>query len=160
MRIQKLENSGFPFGVRELRHLDKLGDRRCGVGGAERVLPQGKLQRNEILTNQTNLSAELATGSVKHTLNAGIELTRNARRVQDRPIRFGARFATLPFPVESGAKVREFGLSLGTGLRFAQDRAGIDHAGVDLSVERVWRGARGGFRESAWLIGLGITVRP
>lgn len=41
-----------------------------------RVLPQGKLQRNEILTNQTNLSAELATGSVKHTINAGIELTR------------------------------------------------------------------------------------
>ncbi len=93
-------------------------------------------------------------------LSAGVELTRNARRVEHRPIRFGARFATLPFPVESGARVREFGLSLGTGLRFAQDRAGIDHAGVDLSLERVWRGARGGFRESAWLIGLGITVRP
>ena len=93
-------------------------------------------------------------------LSAGFELTRNARRVQHRPIRLGARFATLPFPVESGARVREFGLSLGTGLRFAQDRAGIDHAGVDLSLERVWRGARGGFRESAWLIGLGITVRP
>ncbi|VTU25905.1 TonB-dependent receptor Fiu [Variovorax sp. PBS-H4] len=41
-----------------------------------RVLPQGKLQRNEILTNQTNLTAELATGSVKHTINAGLELTR------------------------------------------------------------------------------------
>jgi catecholate siderophore receptor len=41
-----------------------------------RVAPQGKLQRNEILTNQTNLTAELATGSVKHTINAGIELTR------------------------------------------------------------------------------------
>lgn len=93
-------------------------------------------------------------------LSAGIELIRNARRVQHRPIRLGARFATLPFPVESGARVREFGLSLGTGLRFAQDRAGIDHAGVDLSLERVWRGARGGFRESAWLIGLGVTVRP
>ena len=93
-------------------------------------------------------------------LSAGIEITRNARRVQHRPIRVGARFATLPFPVESGATVREFGLSLGTGLRFAQDRAGVDHAGVDFSLERVWRGARGGFRESAWLIGVGITVRP
>jgi catecholate siderophore receptor len=41
-----------------------------------RVLPQGKLQRNEILTNQTNVTAELATGAVKHTLSAGIELTR------------------------------------------------------------------------------------
>lgn len=93
-------------------------------------------------------------------LSLGVELTRDARRVQHRPIRFGARFATLPFPVESGARVREFGLSLGTGLRFAQDRAGVDHAGVDVSLERVWRGARGGFRESAWLIGIGITVRP
>ncbi|HEX6644389.1 MAG TPA: hypothetical protein VF037_06920 [Gemmatimonadales bacterium] len=93
-------------------------------------------------------------------LAAGVELTRDARRAQHRPIRFGARFATLPFPVESGARVREFGLALGTGLRFAQDRAGVDHAGVDLSLERVWRGARGGYRESAWLIGLGVTVRP
>jgi hypothetical protein len=93
-------------------------------------------------------------------LAAGVELTRDARRVQHRPIRFGARFATLPFPVESGARIREVGLSLGTGLRFAQDRAGVDHAGVDLSLERVWRGARGGFRESAWLLGIGITVRP
>ncbi|HEX6091199.1 MAG TPA: hypothetical protein VFZ13_13660 [Gemmatimonadales bacterium] len=93
-------------------------------------------------------------------LSAGVELTRNARRAQHRPIRIGARFATLPFPVESGERVREFGLSLGTGLRFAQDRAGVDHAGVDLSLERVWRGARGGFRETAWLIGIGVTVRP
>ncbi|WP_077000150.1 catecholate siderophore receptor Fiu [Variovorax sp. KK3] len=41
-----------------------------------RVIPQGKLQRNEILTNHTNVTAELATGSVKHSLSAGIELTR------------------------------------------------------------------------------------
>lgn len=122
--------------------------------GAQAIVRQWS-RADEALRNLGGTGAQDAVD-----LSAGIELTRNARRVQDRPIRFGARFATLPFPVESGARVREFGLSLGTGLRFAQDRAGIDHAGVDLSVERVWRGARGGFRESAWLIGLGITVRP
>jgi catecholate siderophore receptor len=41
-----------------------------------RVNPQGKMQRNEILTNQTNLTAELATGSIKQTVSAGIELAR------------------------------------------------------------------------------------
>ncbi|HEU5050317.1 MAG TPA: hypothetical protein VFU00_08355 [Gemmatimonadales bacterium] len=101
------------------------------------------------------------TGAVNTVdLSAGLELTRNVRRPEQRPIRFGLRFATLPFPVESGARVREAAVSLGTGFRFAQDRLGLDHAGIDLSVERVWRGARGGFRESAWLVGLGVTVRP
>lgn len=41
-----------------------------------RVLPQGKLQRNEVLTNQTNLTAELMTGSIKHTLTGGLEIAR------------------------------------------------------------------------------------
>ncbi len=41
-----------------------------------RLLPQGKGQRNEILTNQTNVTAELQTGSVKHSISAGLELTR------------------------------------------------------------------------------------
>ncbi|OUM03987.1 catecholate siderophore receptor Fiu [Variovorax sp. JS1663] len=41
-----------------------------------RVIPQGKRQSNEILTNQTNVTAELATGSIKHSLSAGLELTR------------------------------------------------------------------------------------
>ena len=41
-----------------------------------RVLPQGKLQTNKVLTNHTNLTADLQTGSVKHTVSAGLELTR------------------------------------------------------------------------------------
>lgn len=41
-----------------------------------RLLPQGKRQKNEILTNHTNVTAELATGSIKHTLSAGLELAR------------------------------------------------------------------------------------
>jgi len=34
---------------------------------------QGRHQTNEILTNQTNLSTEFATGKVKHSLSTGIE---------------------------------------------------------------------------------------
>ncbi len=34
---------------------------------------QGKDQRNEILTNQTNVTAELQTGAVKHSLSGGVE---------------------------------------------------------------------------------------
>ncbi|RDI27307.1 catecholate siderophore receptor [Pseudacidovorax intermedius] len=41
-----------------------------------RVLPQGKGQRNEILTNQTNVTAEATTGSIKHSISAGLELAR------------------------------------------------------------------------------------
>ena len=40
-----------------------------------RYLPTRKDQTNEILTNQTNITAELATGSIKHTLVGGVELT-------------------------------------------------------------------------------------
>ena len=34
---------------------------------------QGKDQRNEILTNQTNLTTEFATGAVRHALSTGLE---------------------------------------------------------------------------------------
>jgi catecholate siderophore receptor len=34
---------------------------------------QGKDQENQILTNQTNLNAEFATGGIKHSLSSGIE---------------------------------------------------------------------------------------
>ncbi len=37
------------------------------------LLPQGKDQRNEIITNQTNLSTSFATGGIKHTVNGGVE---------------------------------------------------------------------------------------
>ncbi|HEY8585393.1 MAG TPA: catecholate siderophore receptor Fiu [Rhodanobacter sp.] len=41
-----------------------------------RSLPTFKNQTNRIVTNQSNLTANLATGSVTHNLSAGIELTR------------------------------------------------------------------------------------
>ena len=38
------------------------------------LLRQGKLQRNEILTNQTSVSSDFKTGTLRHTLVGGIEL--------------------------------------------------------------------------------------
>jgi catecholate siderophore receptor len=38
--------------------------------------PTRKDQQNEILTNQTNLTADLQTGALKHTLVGGVEFTR------------------------------------------------------------------------------------
>lgn len=37
------------------------------------LLRQGKIQRNEILTNQTSVSADFRTGALRHTLVGGVE---------------------------------------------------------------------------------------
>lgn len=41
---------------------------------------QGKDQRNEILTNQTNVTANFDTGSLKHSLSAGVEFIYEKQR--------------------------------------------------------------------------------
>lgn len=45
-----------------------------------RVLPQGKLQRNEILANQTNITADLKLGGLEHSFSAGLELAREKQQ--------------------------------------------------------------------------------
>jgi hypothetical protein len=101
----------------------------------------------------------LAQGSVgsRNTLelSAGGEYIRNLRRATNLPIRFGVRYAELPFPVVAGGKAREFGLSAGTGTRFAQERAG-----VDLAVEQAWRSEGSSYKERALTIILGLSIRP
>ncbi|MCU4121812.1 catecholate siderophore receptor Fiu [Variovorax sp. N23] len=52
-----------------------------------RSLPTNKDQVNKIFTNQTNVSAKFDTGSLSHSLNAGIELTHEE---QDSNGYFGA----------------------------------------------------------------------
>lgn len=84
----------------------------------------------------------------------GGEYVGDPRRPFRRPIRFGAHYAKLPFPLQPGLQPTEFGLSIGSGVRFAQDRAG-----VDVAVEHVWRAA-GDFEERAFIISLGVGVRP
>lgn len=87
-------------------------------------------------------------------VSAGAEYTSDPRRPYRRPLRFGARYATLPFSLVPGQQGHEFGLSVGSGVRFAQQRAG-----VDLALEQVWR-SEGAYSESGFLISLGVSVRP
>jgi hypothetical protein len=87
-------------------------------------------------------------------VSLGGEYTSDLRRPTRRPIRFGVRYATLPFLLVPGDQPHEFAVSLGTGLRFAQERAG-----VDLGLEHAWRSSAG-FRERTLLVNFGIMVRP
>ena len=87
-------------------------------------------------------------------LAVGGEYTPDLRRPGRRPLRFGFRYGTLPFPVIAGEQPHELGVSIGSGIRFAQDRAGID-----LGLEHVWRSA-GDFSERSFLVNIGVTVRP
>ncbi len=89
-----------------------------------------------------------------YEVSLGGEYIGNPRRPNRRPLRFGVRYGTLPFPLVAGDQPTEFGISAGTGVRFAQDRAGID-----LGLEHVWRSSTG-FKERSFLIDLGVTVRP
>jgi hypothetical protein len=84
----------------------------------------------------------------------GLQYVSDPKRPNRRPIRLGARYATLPFPLVPGEQGHEFGLSVGSGVRFAQQRAGID-----LSVEHLWR-SEGPYSERAFVVSLGISVRP
>ena len=85
----------------------------------------------------SDLLAQGGTGA-ENTRAGGLggEFTPDLRRPDRRPIRFGARYGTLPFPLVPGEQPTEFGVSLGSGVRFAQQRAAID-----LGLEHVWRSA-------------------
>jgi hypothetical protein len=84
----------------------------------------------------------------------GGEFTPDVKQPSKKPLRFGARYGSLPFPLVIGELAHEFGVSIGSALRFAQERAGID-----LGLEHVWRSA-GAFSERAFLVSVGVTVRP
>jgi hypothetical protein len=99
----------------------------------------------------------LGTVGSENTLEVsfGGEFVGDPKRPFRRPIRFGVRYGTLPFPITPGEQPHELGIALGTGTRFAQQRAGID-----LTVERVWRSAGTEYSERAWLVAVGVSVRP
>lgn len=88
-------------------------------------------------------------------VTGGAELTAGGRRRSNFPLRIGGRYGTLPFKVDETTQPYEFAVSLGTGGRFARERAGID-----MSLERVWRRGGEGRSETAWLLYTGINIRP
>lgn len=85
---------------------------------------------------------------------AGAEFTPDPQRPLRRPLRFGARYAELPFPLVAGTQGHEFAVSAGSGIRFAQQRGGID-----VALEHVWR-SEGIYSERGFILSLGISVRP
>jgi hypothetical protein len=85
---------------------------------------------------------------------AGGEYTPDPKLPTRWPIRFGGHYARLPFPLVPGQSGDEIGVSAGTGMRFGQQRAGID-----LAVEHVWR-SEDVYSEHGFILWLGVSVRP
>ena len=87
-------------------------------------------------------------------LAAGARYTPDLKRPYRRPLRLGARYATLPFPLVQGQQGHEFGVSIGSGIRFAQQ-----HAGVDLALEHQWR-SEGAYSERGFILSIGVSLKP
>jgi hypothetical protein len=94
------------------------------------------------------------------SIAAGGEYTTDLRRPYRRPLRFGAHYTRLPFPIVAGERPSEFGVAVGSGTRFLDPRTRREVAGLDLALERVWRREGTGYREGAWLVTFGVTIKP
>ena len=137
-------------------------DLPLSLGGAARLRVSPKLHAGgHVLYRRwgsadEDLRALGGTGSF-NTVEAagGLEFTPDPRRPFRRPIRLGVRYAQLPFPLTSGEQPTEFGVTLGSGFSFAQDRAV-----VALALERAWRDQSDAYSETAWIVTAGVTVRP
>jgi hypothetical protein len=130
-----------------------------GVGLRYRLSPRLEVGTQGLYRTWSGANSDLVADGApgaKNTyeISIGGEYVGDPRRPFRRPLRFGARYATLPFLLSTGAQPDEFSVSAGTGARFAQQRAGID-----LSLEHFWRSA-GAFSERAFVVTLGVSVRP
>jgi len=72
-------------------------------------------------------------------------------------LRAGGRWRTLPFGL-ANSEIREKTFNLGVGTQLAQGRLGVDFAGVRAIRTPVSSSVP--FRESAWTMSFGVTVRP
>jgi hypothetical protein len=132
------------------------------VGGGLQWRPTAKLQlAGQVLARNWSTANDdiIANGGVGavNTVEAagGIEYIPNPRRPGRNPLRLGFRYAKLPFPLAAGADSKEYGVSVGTGHTFSADRAGLD-----LALERTWRRQDDSYNERAWLVTVGVTIRP
>jgi hypothetical protein len=87
-------------------------------------------------------------------VSAGGEYTPDPEQPTRWPLRFGGRYARLPFPLVPGTSADEIGVSAGSGVRFGQQRGGID-----LAVEHVWR-SEDVYSERGFILWFGVSVRP
>jgi hypothetical protein len=130
-----------------------------GLGIRWQPLPQLDLATHLIARTWSAANSDLLQqGGIgaKNTFEvaAGAEYTPDLKRPFRRPIRLGAHYARLPFPLGAGEQGHEFGVSAGSGMRFAQQRGGID-----LTLEHIWR-SEGVYSERAFVLSVGMSVRP
>ena len=132
------------------------------LSGAIRVTPirSVALMASATARNWSVANASLVSQGAPGALNtveltSGLEWYRDLRRPLKYPLRLGVRYTELPFLLVSGTQPNEYGVSIGTGRRFAAERGGFD-----IAVEHVWRSQGSGYSESATLITFGISVRP
>jgi hypothetical protein len=149
----RTERDSISIGSTELP-ITVSGGARLQIGD-QFMLAGGAVFRNWSVASD-DLVAQGGTGSVNASeVSLGFEYLTDPRRPSHRPIRVGVRRATLPFPLRPGDKTTETAVSIGTSLRFVNERAGFD-----LAVQRLWRKGGAGFDETATLLTLGVSVRP
>lgn len=148
-----VERDSAPFGTTRLP-LTVSGGARLQLT-SHLQLAGSALYRNWSVSD-SDLVVQGGIGSVDtFELNGGLEFLPDPKRPARRPLRLGVYHASLPFPLVRGDAVSETGVAAGTGFRFVGGRAGLD-----LTLERVWRKAGAGFRERATLLTLGFSIRP
>ena len=130
-----------------------------GLGVRWRPSPRLELATQGLLRTWAAANSDLlddgAPGSENTLeLSLGGEYIGDPRRPFRRPLRFGVRYGTLPFPVLGGSQPKEFAASLGSGARFAQQRGG-----VDIALE-YFRRTAGEYSENGFLVTVGVAVRP
>jgi hypothetical protein len=130
-----------------------------GLGLRWQPVPTLNLATQGILRTWSGANSDLlqqgGTGAENtFEVAVGAEYTPDVQRPFRRPIRFGARYGQLPFPLVPGTQGHEYGISVGSGMRFAQQRGGID-----LALEHLWR-SEGVHSERAFVVSLGVSVRP
>src|SRR6185503_1532594 len=105
-------------------------------------------------TNSDLLAAGAPGSENTIDISFGAEYVGDPKRPARRPLRLGGHYATLPFLLEAGRQPTEFGVAAGSGIRFAQERGG-----VDLALEYLSRSA-GEFTERSFQLTIGVSVRP
>ena len=130
-----------------------------GLGMRWRLSPKLDFATQGIFRTWSGANSDLleqgGTGAANTVeIAAGAEYTSDPKRPFRLPLRLGARYALLPFPIIPGDQGHEFGLAAGSGARFAQQRGGLD-----VALEYVWR-SEGVYSERAFILTLGVSVRP
>jgi hypothetical protein len=122
-------------------------------------IPHRVIQWGTTVTYQTwsdaasDLSAlGIVTAFDRWEVGSGFEIG-GAGAGSKTPVRLGFRYAQLPFsPTDD--QPREVGISVGSGVNFASDRAVME-----FSVERIFRKGAGA-DERAWYLTFSVTLRP